>query len=145
MVKRLPRGSYTSGLIEPLLSEDLHPAPLTARSLTIRGEVVMSSGDIKKTIYRDCRTHTGLNKRQWGRLFALGNRKNTDQVVSHKENTEQPGKGTTSKGVNMPEALASQLLSFIHDQGFDIANIEFDDKGKIKNIPTRANPCTHTT
>lgn len=99
----------------------------------------MSSIDIKKTIYRDCRAHTGLNKRQWGRLFALGNVKNTDQVVSHKEKPEQPGKGTTSKGVNMPEALASQLLSFLYDQGFDITNIEFDGEGKIKSIPKSTN------
>ncbi len=97
----------------------------------------MPGVDSKKAIYRDCRAHTGLNKRQWGRLFALGNLKNTDQVVSHKENPERPGKGTTSKGVNMPEALAAQLLAFIHDQGFDVAGIEFDESGKIKQIPKR--------
>jgi len=95
----------------------------------------MSTVEIKKAIYRDSRAHTGLNKRQWGRLFALGNPKNTDQVVSHKENPERPGRDTTSKGVNMPEALASQLLTFLYDQGFDIANIEFDDSGRIKKIP----------
>lgn len=94
----------------------------------------MSGVDIKKAIYRECRAHTGLNKRQWGRLFALGSLKNTDQVVSHKENPAKPGPGTTSKGVNMPEALASQLLAFLHDQGFDIEKIVFDENGKIVAI-----------
>lgn len=97
----------------------------------------MSARDVKKTIYRDCRAHTGLNKRQWGRLFALGNLKNTDQVVGHKENPEPPGKGTTSKGVNMSEALAAQLLVFLHKQGFDVGNIVFDNDGHIMHIPTR--------
>lgn len=95
----------------------------------------MSTVDVKKAIYRDSRAHTGLNKRQWGRLFALGNLKNTDQVVSHKENTERPSKDTTSRGVNMPEALAAQLLAFIHDQGFDVSAIEFDECGRIKQVP----------
>lgn len=97
----------------------------------------MQNTDTKKAIYRDSRAHTGLNKRQWGRLFALGNLKNTDQVVSHKENLEQPGKNTTSKGVNMPEALASQLLVFLHDQGFDIEKIQFDKNGRVTEIPTK--------
>lgn len=97
----------------------------------------MTGAAVKKAIYRECRAHTGLNKRQWGRLFALGNLKNTDQVVSHKENPDLPGPGTTSKGVNMPEALAAQLLSFIHDQGFDTAQIEFDPEGRILDIPKR--------
>lgn len=95
--------------------------------------------DTKKVIYAECRVHTGLNKRQWGRLFALGKTKNTDQVVSHKENPAKPGEGTTSKGVNMPEALAAQLLVFLFDQGFDVANIEFDSDGRIINIP-KSNP-----
>lgn len=96
----------------------------------------MSSVEVKKEIYRDCRARTGLNKRQWGRLFALGNIKNTDQVVGHKENQNPPGIGT-SKGVNMSEALAAQLLSFLYDQGFDITNMEFDANGKVTGIPVR--------
>ena len=97
----------------------------------------MSDPDIKKAIYRECRAHIGLNKRQWGRLFALGKLKNTDQVVGHKENPDPPGKGSTSRGVNMPEALAAQLLSFLHDQGFEVSGIEFDDTGRILKIPHR--------
>lgn len=102
----------------------------------------MSNGDIKKTIYRESRAHAAVNQRQWGRLFALGNLKNTAQVVGHKENPLRPGKETTSKGVNMPEALAAQLLMFIYDQGFDIENIEFDDNGRIINIPRKSSSIT---
>lgn len=95
----------------------------------------MPKAAIKKEIYRECRARTGLNKRQWGRLFAIGKKNNTDQVVSHKEKQDKPGKGTTSRGVNMPEALAAQLLAFLHDKGFDIAKIIFDENGKIIEIP----------
>jgi len=88
----------------------------------------------KKRIYRACRAATGLNKRQWGRIFALGNLKNTDQVVGHKENPELPGPGSTSKGVNMSEALASQLLFFLSEEGYDVGSIEFDEGGLMKPL-----------
>lgn len=94
--------------------------------------------EIKKAIYRNARSETGLTKPEWGRLFALGNTHNTFQVVNHKENPTQPGSGTSSKGVNMPEALAAQLLVFIHNQGFDINRIAFDDQGHIVDVPKKA-------
>lgn len=95
----------------------------------------MSNDDTRKAIYREARAHTGLNKRQWGRLFALGRTHNTHQVVGHKENPAKPGPGTTSKGVNMAEALASQLLVLLHDQGVDIEGLRFDEKGRLTSIP----------
>lgn len=94
--------------------------------------------DARKSIYRSCRAHTGLNSRQWGRVFALGNLLNTAQVVGHKENPLPPASNNTSKGVNKAEALAAQLLAFIHDQGFDIQAMTFDAQGKILEIPKRA-------
>lgn len=97
----------------------------------------MPTNDTRKTIYRESRAHTGLNKRQWGRLFALGRTRNSHQVVGHKENPAAPGPDTTSKGVNMPEALAAQLLVFLHDQGFDIEAVSFDEEGRVQTIPRK--------
>lgn len=95
----------------------------------------MPAVDTKKAIYRESRAHTGLNKRQWGRLFALGREKNSDQVVGHKENPTPPGPNTTSKGVNLAEALASQLLVFLYNEGYDISKIQFDETGRIVDVP----------
>lgn len=89
----------------------------------------------RRLLYIHCRTKTKLKKKEWGRLFALGNMKNCDQVVSHKENPPVPGK--TSKGVNLAESLASQLLVFLHDQTYNLKKIQFDDKGVITDIPLK--------
>lgn len=97
----------------------------------------MSTPEKRKQIYKDCRANVGLNKRQWGRIFALGLLKNTDQVVSHKENPASPRTNSTSKGVNKAEALAAQLLQFFNEQGYDLKAIEFDDEGRIINFPKK--------
>lgn len=97
----------------------------------------MPTAQIKKQIYRWARIKIGLNQKEWGRIFSLGNTKNVDQVVYQKENEEQPGPGSTSRGVNMPEALSAQLLAFLHDQGYDIKAIIFDEEGRMAPIPKR--------
>lgn len=78
-----------------------------------------------------------MTKISWGRIFALGNERNTAQVVGHKENPIKPGTGSTSKGVNMSEALAAQLLKVLHDDGYDVSAMRFDDSGRILSIPKK--------
>jgi hypothetical protein len=89
----------------------------------------------RRLLYIQCRMRTKLKKKEWGRLFALGNMKNCDQVVSHKENP--PDSGKTSKGVNLAESLACQLLHFLHDQKYNLKKIQFDENGVITDIPLK--------
>ena len=100
----------------------------------------MPDKNFRKQIYRQARLDAGLNQRQWGRLFALGNLKNTAQVVGHKECDQAPGPGSSSKGVNMAEALAAQLLAYLASQGIDIQSIEFDEMGRITHMPDTKKP-----
>lgn len=86
----------------------------------------MPSKEIKQDMFFESRTSTGCDQHEWARLFNLGANKGQSHV-SDKE--------TGARGVNMPEALASQLLLFISEQGFDIKNIEFDKNGYITEIP----------
>lgn len=89
----------------------------------------------KKAIYREARKKIGLTIHSWGRIFALGNTKDTYQNVSLKEKDVTPQPGSISKGVNMPEALAAEMLRIFHYLGFDVDKIEFDEKGRIAKIP----------
>ena len=97
----------------------------------------MPSITAKKDIYRSGRESLGLNKRQFGRLLALGVDKNTDQVVGHKENPMEPAKGNTSKGVNKAEALAVQLLVLLHKEGYLLKEMTFDEQGRILSAPKK--------
>lgn len=99
-----------------------------------RREAQKLRSEERRQLYIQCRAKTKLKKKEWGRLFALGNLKNCDQVVSHKENPPVPGK--TSKGVNLAESLASQLLVFLHDQTYNLKKIQFE-KGVITDIPLK--------
>jgi len=97
----------------------------------------MQSFTDKKDIYRSGREAVGLNKRQFGRLLALGVVNNSDQVVGHKENPLEPAADNTSKGVNKAEALAVQLLVLLHKEGYQLNEMTFDKKGIILNAPKR--------
>lgn len=77
-------------------------------------------------MYTQSRIKTGCDQSEWARLFNLGSNKGQSHV-SDKE--------TGSRGVNMPEALASQLLALLDSQGFDVKNIQFDDNGYITHMP----------
>ena len=89
----------------------------------------MPTKERNKRLYSRARISTGCSQDDWGRLFNLGTKKGQD-VVSKKENG--------AKGVNLPEALSSELLRFLHEQGYDVKNIEFNELGEIKNInPTQ--------
>ena len=85
----------------------------------------MSAKVRNKRLYTQARLSTGCSQDDWGRLFNLGIKKGQD-IVSKKEND--------AKGVNLPEALSSELLRFLHDQGYDVKNIEFNEQGEITNI-----------
>ena len=93
----------------------------------------MSNKDSQKQIYRDCRRKTDLTRLQWGHLFTLGGN-GGHKEVGKKE--LQPGEAS-SRGVNMPEALAAQLLLKLDDVGFDITAIDFDNAGLIIKFPKK--------
>ncbi len=93
----------------------------------------MSNKDSQKQIYRDCRHKTGLTPLQWGHLFTLGGA-GGQKEVNKKE--LDPGE-VNSRGVNMPEALAAQLLVKLEKEGFEITKFVFDDKGVIKRFPRK--------
>lgn len=94
----------------------------------------MSNKDTQKQIYRDCRNKTGLKPSQWGHLFSLGG------TGGHKEvgKKELQSGEANSRGVNMPEALASQLLLKLDTEGFDIASINFNEDGLIIYFPKKS-------
>jgi hypothetical protein len=86
----------------------------------------MPSYNDKKKMYADARIVTGCNQKDWARLFNLGGSKGQPHV-SNKE--------SGARGVNMPEALSSELLAFLFKQGFDVKNTHFDVDGLIIEIP----------
>lgn len=93
----------------------------------------MSSDESRKAIYKRSRATTGINKRQWARLFSLGQEKGATEV----DKKEKAIGEANSRGVNMPEALASGLLEYFYRQGYDVEKMEFDGDGNIVNIPTK--------
>lgn len=91
----------------------------------------MSSIESRKEIYKRARDTTGMNKRQWGKLFSLGEVKGATEVDKKEKNVGQAG----GRGVNMPEALAAGLIEFLYNEGYDIENMDFNEDGEITNIP----------
>jgi hypothetical protein len=89
----------------------------------------MASDEIKQQMYKEARKATSCDQKQWARIFNLGGNKGQHHV-SYKE--------SGARGVNMPEALAAQLLSFISEQGFDVKSIKFDENGFITDVPKQA-------
>ena len=87
----------------------------------------MIKEETKREMYKQSRLSTGCNQPQWAKIFNMGL-----QGKSHVSDKEHG-----RRGVNKPEALASQLLLFIAKQGFDINNIVFDENGYIEDIPRK--------
>lgn len=91
----------------------------------------MSTSESRKVIYKRARATTALSKRDWSKIFSLGVEKGIAEVDKKEKYTEQSG----SRGVNMPEALSSGLIEFLHKEGYDLSRIEFDDLGNLLTIP----------
>lgn len=91
----------------------------------------MSTEDSRKAIYKKARAATGINKRQWARLFHLGEFKGAAEVDKKER---EPG-AMNSRGVSHSDALAAGLLRYLHQEGRDVANIEFDEDGMVKLVP----------
>ena len=91
----------------------------------------LSQDKARKALYKSAREEMGINKRQWARLFNLGELKGAADVQKKELPTDQP----LSRGVNKPEALASALLLFLHKKGYDVESITFDEKGYLANVP----------
>lgn len=93
----------------------------------------MSTKERNKQLYVAARHSTGCSQNDWARLFNLQpdtgtkHRQKGQHTVSEKENGV--------KGVNMAEGLASELLRYFHDQGFDVKNAQLDENGNITSIP----------
>ncbi len=93
----------------------------------------MSKKQDRKTIYRECRERTGLNDVQWARLMGVGSAAGVREV--HKK--ERAEEMASSRGVSMPEALAAQLLLFLHEEGYNLLDIGFDASGRMAGRPSR--------
>jgi hypothetical protein len=42
-----------------------------------------------------------------------------------------------NKGVNLAECLASELLRYFNQEGFDVKSTQFDENGRIITIPKK--------
>lgn len=86
--------------------------------------------------YMTARRETGCSQNDWARLFNL----QPDSGVKHRQKGQSnvAAKELGSKGVNLAECLASELLLYLHNQGFDVKGIAFDSEGQIVSIPSRA-------
>lgn len=93
----------------------------------------MSTKEDRKEIYRECRAATGLSDRRWAHLMFVGGRGGVREV--HKK--ERDGDMNSSRGVSMPEALAAQLLKFLHDEGYNLMDIGFDESGRMQGVPSK--------
>lgn len=93
----------------------------------------MSTKESRREIYIKSREATLLDKHEWARLMNLGD--GGKNAVSHVIKKENPSDSANHRGVNAPEALASQLLVILKEYGKDVAKIEFDENGMITNIP----------
>lgn len=91
----------------------------------------MSSKESRKRLYKQSRAATGMNKASWANLFSLGAGKGAAEVDKKEKNDDQPG----SRGVNMPEALASGYIEYFFSQGYDMENTSFDENGKVLFVP----------
>lgn len=87
----------------------------------------MSSDEFRRELFIECRVATNSTQKDWAQLFNLGKKDAGQSNVSAKE--------TGTRGVNLPEALGSQLLNFLHQEGYDIHNAVFDKHGRLITIP----------
>ena len=100
-------------------------------SLCEKGPKESAGKQSRKSIYRECRKATGLSEVDWARLMCVGALGGEREV--HKK--ERPEGMASSRGVSMPEALAAQLLLFLHEQGYNINEAVFNDGGVLVSIP----------
>ena len=91
----------------------------------------MTTPTNRKNIYRSARSATGINKRQWARLFSLGETKGAAEVYKKELEDGEPG----SRGVSMADALSATLIEYLFSQGYDVENMVFDEYGNIVDIP----------
>jgi hypothetical protein len=87
----------------------------------------------KQTLYMNARQHTGLTSREWGRLFTLDSTDGSREVTKK----ENPLGSANSRGCNLSDALAAQLLVLVGDAGYDINQFTFDEAGLLKNTPKK--------
>ena len=95
----------------------------------------MSTKERNKKLYIEARHSTGCSQNDWARLFNL----QPDTGVKHRQKG-QPNvvaKEKGDKGVNLAECLASELLRYFDEQGFDVKNTQFDEQGHITHIPKK--------
>ncbi|MEG3764912.1 hypothetical protein [Alteromonas sp. 14N.309.X.WAT.G.H12] len=90
-----------------------------------------------RKLYTEARLAANCSQNDWARLFNL----QPDTGVKHRQkgqpNVSAKEKGT--KGVNLSECLAAELLRYFHAQGYDVKHIEFDENNRIVNIPRTDN------
>ncbi|WP_025562883.1 hypothetical protein [Psychromonas sp. SP041] len=92
----------------------------------------MSKKERNRQHYLEARKSTGCSQNEWARLFNLDSKAGAGCRQKGQPNVAAKEAGT--KGVNMPECLASELLRHFHGLGYDVKNIEFNEEGKITNI-----------
>lgn len=93
----------------------------------------MSTPKSRRMIYMQARAECALTEIQWGRLYSLGEPGGHHEV----RKKERDPKLKSSRKVSMSEALAANLLRYLHQTGKDINAIEFDELGNITEIPDR--------
>jgi hypothetical protein len=72
-------------------------------------------------------------------LFLLGAGANKDRssVRSGMNAKCRPPGAKARESVSQSDVLPVQLLCVLHNDGFDLGDVEFDDAGKLKSIPRR--------
>lgn len=95
----------------------------------------MSSKDRNKQLYIAARNLTGCSQNDWARLFNL----QPDTGVKHRQKGQPnvAAKEKGNKGVNLAECLASELLRYFNEQGFEVKHTQFDEQGRITHIPKK--------
>lgn len=86
----------------------------------------------KLEIYTEARKATECSQNDWARLFNLQPHTGVKHRQKGQPNVAAKEKG--DKGVNLAECLASELLRYFDEQGFDVKNTQFDELGRIVNI-----------
>jgi len=93
----------------------------------------MSTKEDRREIYIQCRKRTGLNDIQWAKLMNLGAKGGEREVHKKERDPSKP----SSRGVSMPEALAAQLLDFLHEEGYNLLDIGFTEDGRLDGKPSK--------
>ncbi len=93
----------------------------------------MAENERNKRIYLGARYSTGCSQNDWARLFNL----QPVPIAKHRQKGQPnvAAKENGNKGVSLSECLASELLRYFHEQGFDVRNTQFDENGHITFIP----------